>query len=160
MRTVALRDVDPTHGWRAVRSRKNEPARDKRHWAQARISSRHSSEVDAHQLRARAVAPGVVLYDVHCWGLGRTCSAEKHPEHRDDRDWIDADRALTIAYNVEIGTDLSVVLDPRYEPLDPRVVGFAYGAEHMPHLGCRHGLWLEVAPSLTAFAKAIGCAPR
>jgi hypothetical protein len=63
--------------------------------------------------------------------------------------WLDADNTVFIAVNREIGDDLGIALDYRTSPIDPRVVA----SEWLPANGC---VWREVAPTFSAFVRALG----
>ncbi len=82
-----------------------------------------------------------------------TCSPECGPEHVDDPRMVDASRAIIIAMNRVLGSDLAVVLDLRRDADDPRVVASFWvedGGSGVPHT------WREAAPRLSEFVVVLG----
>jgi hypothetical protein len=62
--------------------------------------------------------------------------------------WLDIDRAIFIAVNLEIGADVAIALDYRTDFNDPRVVASEWpSTEH---------LWREVTPTFSQFVEQIG----
>jgi hypothetical protein len=76
-----------------------------------------------------------------------------------DLPWLDVEQAFDIAVNRRPGDDVSIALDYRTDPSDPRVVGSdAWTGQHQT--GQFQYVWREVAPTFSAFAEALGLVPR
>jgi hypothetical protein len=75
-----------------------------------------------------------------------------------DLPWLDIEQAFDIAVNKRPGDDVSIALDYRTDPSDPRVVGSdAWTDQHQT--GRFQYVWREVAPTFSAFAEALGLIP-
>ena len=76
-----------------------------------------------------------------------------------DLPWLDIEQAFDIAVSRRPGDDVSIALDYRTDPSDPRVVG-SDAWTGQDQTGRFQYVWREVAPTFTAFAEALGLVPR
>jgi hypothetical protein len=72
-----------------------------------------------------------------------------------DLPWLDIEQAFNIAVNRRPGDDVTIALDYRTDPSDPRVVGSdVWTASHQT--GRVQYVWRQAAPAFGAFAEAMG----
>jgi|GEM_PF-5005061 len=93
----------------------------------------------------------------------RTSMPGANPERRNAPAWIDAEKAVLIAVNKSLGSDLGVVLDMRADGPNPRVLASVYVDAHplteTESRSLQDGdvhLWREVSPTLRAFLQRVG----
>jgi hypothetical protein len=62
--------------------------------------------------------------------------------------WLDVEKAILIAVNLQIGADVAIALDYRTSEDDPRVVASDWNS--------KGHFWREVTPTFSEFVKRIG----